>query len=64
MDMTQFLYGELQCYSSQSCSARIIAGNKHLSENTLDVDLTVYISSKYLCVDMAICDRQKYFVLI
>ncbi len=43
MDMAQFLYGELQCYLSQSCSTRIIAGNKHLSENTLDADLTIYI---------------------
>ncbi len=44
--------------------ARIIAGNKHLSKNILDADLTIYIVSKYLCVDMTICDSQKYFVLI
>jgi hypothetical protein len=37
---------------------------KHLFENNLDADFTVYIVSKYLCVDMAICDSQKYFVLI
>ncbi len=56
-------YGEVQCYSSQRCSARIIAGDKYLSKNILDADLTVYHVSKYLCVDMAICDIQKYFVL-
>jgi hypothetical protein len=58
------LYGEVQCYSSQRCRARIIAGDKHLSKNILDADLTVYNVSKYLCVDMAICNIQKYFVLI
>ncbi len=57
-------YGKLQCYSIQSCSARIIAGNKHHSKNTPNTDLTIYIVSKYLCVDMAICDSQKYFMLI
>jgi len=55
-------YGELQCYSSQRCcSTRIIAGNKHLSKNILDADFAIYIVSKYLCVDMTICDSQKYF---
>ncbi len=38
---------------SQSCSNRKTVGSKHLSENNLDVDCTVYIVSKYLCVDMA-----------
>jgi hypothetical protein len=57
-------YGKLQCYSSQSCSARKTIGSKHLSKNTLNVDCTVYIVSKYLHVDMASCDSQKYFLLI
>ena len=33
-------------------------------KNNPDADLTIYIVSKYLCVDMTICDSQKYFVLI
>ncbi len=60
----QASYGELQCYSSQRCRARIIAGDKNLFENNLDADLTIYTVSKYLCVDMTICDSYKYFVLI
>jgi hypothetical protein len=55
------LYGEVQCYSSKRCSARIIAGDKHLSKNILDADKSVYHVSKYLCVDLAICDIPKYF---
>ncbi len=57
-------YGGVQCYSSQRCSTRIIAGNKHLSKNILDADFAIYTVSKYLCVDMAIRNIQKYFVLI
>jgi hypothetical protein len=57
-------YGELQCYLSQRCSTRIIARNKHLSKNTLNANMTIYTVSKYLCVDMAICNSQKYFVFI
>jgi len=57
-------YGEVQCYLSKRCSARIIAGDKHSSKNILDANLTVYYVSKYLCADMAICNIQKYFVLI
>ncbi len=49
-------YGKLQCYSSQSCSARKTVGSKCLSENTLDANCTVYIVSRYLCVDMVSCD--------
>jgi hypothetical protein len=59
---TDKLYGEHRCYSSQRCSGRIIAGNKHLSKNILNADFAIYIVSKYLCVDMTICDSQKYFV--
>jgi hypothetical protein len=33
-------------------------------KNNPDVDLTIYVVSKYLCVDMATCDIQKYFMLI
>jgi hypothetical protein len=57
-------YGKLQCYLSQSCSARKIIGNKHLFENSLYADLSIYHVSKYLCVDMTICDSQKYFMFI
>ncbi len=64
-DSTQMsTYGGVQCYLSQRCGTRIIAGDKHLSKNILDDDLTIYHVSKYLCVDMAICDIQKYFMLI
>ncbi len=55
------LYGEVQCYSSKICSARIIAGDKLLSKNILIADKSVYRVSKYLCVDLAICDIPKYF---
>ncbi len=34
------------------------------SKNNPKADFTIYIVSKYLCVDMAICDVQKYFMLI
>jgi hypothetical protein len=33
-------------------------------KNNLNVDFTIYVVSKYLCVDMASCDIQKYLVLI
>ena len=33
-------------------------------KNNTDVDFTIYIVSKYLCVDMASCNIQKYFMLI
>ncbi len=33
-------------------------------KNNPDVDFTIYIVSKYLCVDMTSCDIQKYFMLI
>jgi hypothetical protein len=33
-------------------------------KNNPDVDFTIYVVSKYLCVDMASCDIQKYFMLI
>jgi hypothetical protein len=62
--LKRYFYGELQRYLSQRCSARIIAGNKFLSKNILNADFTIYIVSKYLCVDMTLCDSQKYFVLI
>jgi len=37
---------------------------KTLPKNNPDVDFTIYVVSKYLCVDMASCDIQKYLVLI
>jgi hypothetical protein len=61
---TFILYGRIQCYSSQRCGTRIIAGNKHLFKNILNADFTIYTVSKYLCVDMAIYDSQKYFAFI
>jgi hypothetical protein len=47
----------------------VIAPEKPLDINTFpknnpNVDFTIYIVSKYLCVDMASCDIQKYFMLI
>jgi hypothetical protein len=48
---------------------KVVAPEKLLDVNTFpknnpDVDFTIYIVSKYLCVDMASCDIQKYFMLI
>ncbi len=61
-------YGKPQSYSSRSHSARKTVGCKHLPKNNpkvdFNVDFTIYIVSKYLCVDMASCDIQKYFMLI
>ena len=34
------------------------------SQNNPDADFTIYVVLKYLCVDMASCDIQKYFMLI
>jgi hypothetical protein len=34
------------------------------SKNNPNVDFTIYFVSKYLCVGMASCDIQKYFMLI
>ncbi len=42
---------------------KVVAPEKSLDINT-DVDFTIYIVSKYLCVDTASCDIQKYFMLI
>jgi hypothetical protein len=47
----------------------VIAPEKTLDVNTFpknnpNVDCTIYVVSKYLCVDMASCDIQKYFMLI
>ncbi len=33
-------------------------------KNNPNVDFTIYVVSKYLCVDMASCNIQKYFMLI
>ncbi len=33
-------------------------------KNNPNVDFTIYVVSKYLCVDMARCNIQKYFMLI
>jgi hypothetical protein len=48
---------------------KVVAPEKPLDVNTFpknnpDVDFIIYIVSKYLCVDMASCDIQKYFMLI
>ncbi len=47
---------------------KVVAPEKPLEVNTFLkipwANCTVYIVSKYLCVDMAIWDIQKYFVLI
>ncbi len=48
---------------------KVIAPEKPLDVNTFpknnpDVDFTIYVVSKYLCVDMASCNIQKYFMLI
>jgi hypothetical protein len=48
---------------------KVVAPEKLLDINTFpknnpDVDFTIYVVSKYLCVDMASCDIQKYFMLI
>jgi hypothetical protein len=48
---------------------KVVAPEKPLDTNTLsqinpDADFTIYVVSKYLCVDMASCDIQKYFMLI
>ncbi len=37
---------------------------KTLPKNNPDVDFTIYVVSKYLSVDMASFDFQKYFMLI
>ncbi len=48
---------------------KVVAPEKPLDVNTFpknnpDVDFTIYIVSKYLCVDMASGNIQKYFMLI
>ncbi len=48
---------------------KVVAPEKPLDVNTFpknnpDVDFSIYVVSKYLCVDMARCDIQKYFMLI
>ena len=48
---------------------KVVVPEKALDVNTFpknntDVDFTIYIVSKYFCVDMFICDIQKYFMLI
>ena len=48
---------------------KVVAPEKPLDVNTFaennpDVDFTIYVVSKYLCVDMASCDIQKYFMFI
>ncbi len=48
---------------------KVVAPEKPLDINTFpknnpDVDFTLYVVSKYLCVDMASCNIQKYFMLI
>ncbi len=48
---------------------KVVAPEKPLDLNTFpknnpDVDFTIYIVSKYLCVDLASCNIQKYFMLI
>jgi hypothetical protein len=48
---------------------KVVTPEKPLDVNTFpknnpDVHFTIYIVSKYLCVDMASCDIQKYFMLI
>jgi hypothetical protein len=48
---------------------KVVAPEKSLDINTFpknnpDVDFTIYVVSKYLCVDTASCDIQKYFMLI
>jgi hypothetical protein len=48
---------------------KVVVPEKPLDVNTFpknnpDVDSTIYIVSKYLCVDMASCDIQKYIMLI
>ncbi len=47
----------------------VIAPEKPLDINTFpknnpNVDFTIYVVSKYLCVYMASCDIQKYFMFI
>ncbi len=48
---------------------KVVAPEKPLDTNTFsqnnpDADFTIYVVSKYLCVDMASCDIQKHFMLI
>ena len=48
---------------------KVVAPEKLLDVNTFpknnpNVDFTIYVASKYLCVDMASCNIQKYFMLI
>jgi hypothetical protein len=48
---------------------KVVAPEKPLDKNTFsqnnpDADFTIYVVWKYLCVDMASCDIQKYFMLI
>jgi hypothetical protein len=48
---------------------KVVTPEKLLDINTFpknnpDVDFAIYVVSKYLCVDMASCDIQKYFMLI
>ncbi len=48
---------------------KVVVPEKPLDINTFpknnpNVDFTIYIVSKYLCVDMPSCNIQKYFMLI
>ncbi len=48
---------------------KVVAPEKLLNVNMFpkinpDANFTIYVASKYLCVDMASCDIQKYFMLI
>ncbi len=66
-------FSNFQFYTSMEnlrvIQVKVVAPEKLLDVNTFpknnpDVDFTIYIVSKYLCVDMASCDIQKYFMLI
>jgi len=57
-------YGKLQSYSCQSCSARKTVGRKHLFLNALIPIVLFTLSQNNVCLDMASCDIQKYFMLI
>ncbi len=55
--------------NSRVIRVKVVVPEKLLDVNTLpknnpDVDFTIYVVSKYLCVHMASFDIQKYFMLI
>jgi hypothetical protein len=43
---------------------KVVAPEKLLDINTFPKNNPIYVVTKYICVDMASCDIQKYFMMI